>query len=257
MEIIKGNEPTFYIALSIFIAILFTCTVLVTMYYFRNKAYKFLLKNKELELTMQHQLVISILETQEQERFRIARDLHDDISSKLNALVWNLHLMKKEYKNDLTQKELNSSIEACRSIQESIQQITTDLIPLAIENFGLHYVLEEMSHEAKYPLRYENNKAQQTFDSFSLKEQTHLLRIIQELINNSLKHGKATDLKLKFTFNENLFQFSYTDNGVGCTSKQLENRKSLGIKNIILRSEILNGIYQFNLNKGFSFVLTI
>lgn len=257
MEAIN-SDMTMYVLLSIFIALLFVVTALVMMYYFRNKTFKFLLKNKELELTMQQRLVTSIIETQEQERFRIARDLHDDIASKMNAIIWNLHLMEKKIElNVLTTEELGSSLYACNSVQESIKQITNDLIPLQIENLGLHYVLEEMRMETKYMFQYENATQQETFSLFSLKEQTHLFRIIQELINNSLKHGKATMMKLNFSLDENNFQFSYIDNGIGCSTTQLENGQGLGIQNIILRSEILKGQHQFCLNNGFSFLLKI
>lgn len=251
------NDALFYTLLSVSIALLFAVTIIIVIYFFKNKTYRYILKNKELELTMQHQLLKSIIETQEQERMRIARDLHDEIASKLNAIAWNLHLVNKKSITETTKEEIDASLQICTSVQKHISQTIHHLIPLEIENFGLDYVLKEMSHTINYQIYYENEGNQHTFDSFSFNEQTHLLRIIQELLNNSIKHGEATTSWIRFKENDHNLELSYSDNGVGCKKEQLENGIGIGIKNILLRSKILNGNCNFNTEKGFSFTLNI
>lgn len=251
------NDALFYTLLSVSIALMFAVTIIVVIYFFKNKTYRYVLKNKELELTMQHQLLKSIIETQEQERMRIARDLHDEIASKLNAIAWNLHLVKKKSETETTKEEIDTSLQMCTSVQKNIQQTIHHLIPLEIENFGLDYVLKDMSYPTNYQIYYKSDDNEHTFDSFSFNEQTHLLRIIQELLNNSIKHGKATTSWICFKANDHNLELSYSDNGIGCKKEQLKNGQGIGIKNILLRSKILNGNYIFNTEKGFSFTLNI
>ncbi|HTO36183.1 MAG TPA: histidine kinase [Brumimicrobium sp.] len=251
------NDALVYTLLSVSIALLFAVTIFIVIYFFKNKTYRYILKNKELELTMQHQLLKSVIETQEQERIRIARDLHDEIASKLNAIAWNLHLANKKSTAETTKEEIDASLQICTSVQKNIKQTIHHLIPLEIENFGLDYVLKDMSHPTNYQIHYENDGNEHTFDSFSFNEQTHLLRIIQELLNNSIKHGKSTTSWIHFKTNDNYLELLYSDNGIGCKTDQLKNGQGIGIKNILLRSKILNGNCNFNTEKSFSFTLNV
>lgn len=258
MEI--ADQSLNYVFGSIIISLLFLFTLLIVVYYFQHKTYKVQMKEKEVEIEMQQKLVASIINTQEQERIRIARDLHDDVASKLNSIVWSLHAIKKtEEPNSAASIGLNNSLKICTILQESIKRITNNLIPLSIENFGLNFVLKELCVHSKHKINYKNEGEQKTFSSFSLEEQTHLLRIIQELINNSIKHGHATESTFVFNIEKNLFHFSYSDNGIGCPAELLKNSIGMGIRNIILRSNILNGNFIFNSkpNNGFNFTLAI
>ena len=85
-----------------------------------------------------------------------------------------------------------------------------------------------------------------------------IFRIIQELINNSIKHGKATVIDINFSSNNSVSSCVYSDNGIGFDSSQLEKTKGLGFSNIENRVQNINGTFNLisGINKGFKFNFT-
>ena len=86
----------------------------------------------------------------------------------------------------------------------------------------------------------------------------HFFRIVQELINNSVRHGKAKNasINLSSTTNNKL-HFTYTDNGVGFNQKDVHHKKGIGMKNIESRVLLLEGFYTINTEKEKGFKITI
>ncbi|MBC9812995.1 hypothetical protein H9Y05_11000 [Crocinitomicaceae bacterium CZZ-1] len=111
IDIIKSVAFTF---LTFFIVLV---TLVVFIYLSRKKMLAQRLKTKELELQMQKDVVNIIINTQEQERSRIARDLHDDISSKLNAVSMSIHLLKRDSLSSSDRTEISdNTLSACQLI---------------------------------------------------------------------------------------------------------------------------------------------
>ena len=71
--------------------------------------------------------------------------------------------------------------------------------------------------------------------------QLHVFRIVQELINNSLRHGKANELVIYMEQNTTGFILRYQDNGIGFTVKEVKEKPGIGLQNIKTRVKILNG----------------
>jgi signal transduction histidine kinase len=74
----------------------------------------------------------------------------------------------------------------------------------------------------------------------------NLFRIIQELINNSIKHGKATKINMSLLSEKTFLKFTYQDNGSGFDTSEVNYKKGLGMKNIESRLRIINATYQLN-----------
>jgi signal transduction histidine kinase len=79
------------------------------------------------------------------------------------------------------------------------------------------------------------------FDVKDIDRHLHVFRILQELMNNSLRHGKATEIWINFKNTNGVPTCHYEDNGIGFDGKSLENQKGLGMKNIDSRVSFLNG----------------
>ncbi len=237
------------------IAFLLMALVLILFFYFsRKKIIQKEFEKKDLEISHQKGLLKSIILTQEAERKRIAQDLHDDISSKLNIVSLNTHLLTAE---DLTDQELSqitaNLINLTAKALENSRRIAHDLLPPVLEKFGLHAAVEELCHEFKTAKNIEIDfQSSITFDM--IHEQLHLqiFRILQELMNNSIRHGKATHITITFSEKKNIRTCEYTDNGVGFDTSELKNKRGLGMKNIESRVEIFDGNLQFTsaIDKG-------
>lgn len=254
----KTNETGLIIVIGIFLMFFMGMVLLLFFYFSKKKIIQKELEKKDLELEYQKDLILATLETQEAERMRIAQDLHDDISSKLNIVSLNSHLLTTP---DLTEKEVaDISINIVNLVAKTLassRRIAHDLLPPVLEKFGLHAAVEELCFEVNSSkavrVDYDNNVEFNEKDSV---KHLHVFRIIQELINNSLKHGKATELILNFEQIDNKVKCSYSDNGKGFDKRQLKDKKGLGMKNIESRIIFLEGTMTINsaIDKGINIV---
>ena len=98
-------------------------------------------------------------------------------------------------------------------------------------------------------------------ERLSIHIENSTYRIVKELVNNSLKHAQASNLKIKLTEKNNYLYLVFSDNGIGFDLSELTLNKSkgMGFSNIISRAKALNGIYEFQAKpgKGFSFKIKI
>lgn len=254
----NSNKEFVYI---IFYILLFLILVLVTIILFvtksRKKFFEKEIENKNLELKLQKEVLQATLLTQEKERNRIAQDLHDEISSKLIAVSLNLNLLESiKTPTDSKPEIIKNIIKINLTAIESSRKIAHNLLPPVLEKFGLHAALEELV------LDYNNSKAvsivyQNSID-FKNKENDKILqifRIIQELINNSIRHGKASQISITFSSLDNNYRCNYSDTGLGFDTSAQNIKKGLGMGNIESRIEYLKGTYSLDsqINKGFQF----
>lgn len=252
-----------YTVIYTFIAfILMTISVLVFIYYSRKKIIQKEIEKKDIEIKYQKEMLNAAILTQEKERKRIARDLHDDISSKINIISLNSHFLNEK---DLSEKEIkqitSNIIDVSAKVLESTRRISHDLLPPIFEEFGIHVAIEELcsnySNANSLEMEYQNSHKQAIFDEIDKKNHLHLFRILQELINNSIKHGKATKIKIKLDKKEENRRVIYKDNGIGFDSTCETLKKGLGMKNIESRVEFLNGEFKIDsaVNQGVQVVL--
>ena len=251
------------VAIILYISLFFiiVAVVMVIFFYFsRKKIIQKELEKKDLVLQYQKEQLHAIIVAQEEERKRIAQDLHDDISSKLNIVSLNSHLLTSP---NLTEEETTEITENIISLTtkalENSRKIAHNLLPPVFEKFGLHAGVEELCHE------FESSKAVKVhyrseidFDEKDIDRHLHVFRILQELMNNSLRHGKATEIWIVFENLNSIHTCNYHDNGVGFDSQKIENQKGLGMKNIDSRISFLNGTIKIysEINKGISVLFT-
>ena len=236
------------IVTSMIILMILALTVLWFFFYFQNKIIHFKMKEKEIEIEYQKKLLLNTVKTQENERARISAELHDDIGSTLNVLNLNLHLLKRKISQDSETLKIFVQIEDL--LVKSISQtriISHNLMPQMLRKFGFQHALHELADSVN--LNGSVHISVRNEHLCNLKNdlnQLHLLRIIQELINNTLKHSEASEIEIHFTYSEmdQLMTMSYTDNGAGFDYKA--EYPGLGIYNIKTRAELLNGCVEYS-----------
>jgi len=247
------NEALSYIFL---VFLLMSIIVILFFYFSRKKIIQKEIEKKNLEINHQKELLRSVILTQEEERKRIAQDLHDDISSKLNVVSLNTHLLKTP---NLSEEELsgitNNITELTQKALENSRRIAHDLLPPVLEKFGLHAGIEELVVEFNsskiVQVKYVNEL---NFNIDEIDKHLHVFRILQELLNNSVRHGKASEVFITFKTVNNTNTCIYTDNGIGFNSHSDDSKKGLGMKNIESRITFLDGTFTIEsaVNKGVS-----
>lgn len=245
------------VAIILYISLFFiiVAVALIIFFYFsRKKIIQKELEKIDLILRYQKEQLHAIIVTQEEERKRIAQDLHDDISSKLNIVSLNSHLLTAPNLTEAETAEITENIIALTTkALDNSRKIAHNLLPPVFEKFGLNAGIEELCEE------FESGKSVKTyyrneidFDEKDIDRHLHVFRILQELMNNSIRHGKASEIWISFANINGINTCSYEDNGVGFDSSNAENQKGLGMKNIDSRISFLEGTIEINseINNG-------
>ncbi|MDQ2180141.1 sensor histidine kinase [Marinifilum sp. D714] len=208
-------------------------------------------------LTNAHlQLVRNTMTVEQRERKRIARELHDG----LGALLSSIGLYGKMLGKELTENK--TSLDKVQQINQlskqalvTVSEVINNLNPSVLNRYNLQESLQRLVDKIN---NLDNVDVTLQMDEFKGKPlqstQVVIYRICSELINNTLKHAKATDIQIKLS-GEGILVLRYSDNGVGFDFDRMKAKdgKGMGLQNIIERVESINGSYnvQTSQNKGF------
>lgn len=191
------------------------------------------------------------------ERVRIAREIHDAVGHYMTALILQLQVARKMQQTHPEKSEqfLLSSEELARTALQEIRLSVQTLKEGEVESVPFTELLEKITtdfnkwSETKYFLQIVGEEPK----DFSNKWKMHLFRIVQEAITNANKHGKATQINLKLSYKKDEFQLVVSDNGVGQTWIQL----GFGLSQIEARVKEINGKLKIDSRAGEGFHLVI
>jgi signal transduction histidine kinase len=246
MEGIQGQEITILIGAGILIML--SMALALIAFYGRAQAKLLAQKLEAKELLIQKTIM-----AQEDERTRIARDLHDDIGSKLNVVFLHVQRLKKDKAKTESQGDtieemndiLNTSISATR-------RISHELLPPTLQKFGLTEALTELCEGytktgyVNFDLKL-NGLGEAVQDK---NKELNLFRILQELIKNSVRHGGAKNIMIHLITNEKGNHFQYKEDGKGFDKTQLSKGKGLGMENVESRLKIIGGSWFYESSPG-------
>ena len=239
----EDNQIVTIVIIGVLLMVLVSVALLLFFFLSRKKIIEKQIENKELEITHQKKLIQATIIAQEEERERIAQDLHDDVSSKLNVIHLYANLLLEGNLSTNEYASVNEQIiEATNKTLESARKIAHNLLPPILDKFGLKSAIEELAdifnNSKKINISSDINFPRKHLSSDA---ELHLFRITQELINNSIRHGEAEECKISINLVNEKLHFTYTDNGIGFNSDDVKNKKGIGLKNIESRVAILNG----------------
>ncbi len=188
----------------------------------------------QLKVLQQQQLFEAIINAQEEERRNIAENLHNEIGQLLFAAQLKLSSSETE-----SRTLLNAAI-------KKVREISFELTPVLLNDMGLEAAIKDM-------LERKLDTQQISFNfSFSVKTtridknvEVIIYRILQELINNTIKHAKANHVNVLVMQKGDELYISQTDNGTGLDKAILSDaKKGFGLKSIMNRLHILNGVFE-------------
>lgn len=225
----------------IFIILLVTGLIL---FFFgtRKKMIEKEIEAKEKEIRHQNRIIQATITAQEKERKRIARDLHDAISSKLSLISLSTHYLlgSSEFSDEQT-KSIHNILDIISHTLDKSRTIAHNLLPPVLSKFGLTTAIEELCEEFS---TNSNIKIDHYLEDIHLDNKMydlHIFRIVQELINNSLKHGESTEISIALTEHVTHFTLKYSDNGLGFDTSNLDKKAGIGLDNLKSRALIIGG----------------
>lgn len=229
--------------------------------FIRNQ--KKLLNNKQQihdsEMTYQKELMRVVIQSQEEERKRIGQDLHDDVGGSLS----NLRMLIN--RNYLPEEQADGTIKANHKmlidkIVQDVRNISHNLSPPALVLFGFTVALEELidsingEDSSLITLR---NDVEALTDKLPNDIALALIRVLQELISNTIKHGGAKRIEISIFMENGLLAIQYRDKGAGYDPGDQKNKKGMGMQNIESRLNMVNANYTVKTAPGCGFSMFI
>ncbi|MFH2142845.1 MAG: sensor histidine kinase, partial [Bacteroidota bacterium] len=214
----------------------------VLLYLYLQQRHNRLIKDRLLE---EEKLRLkTVIETQEIERTRIARDLHDGIGQMLSAASMNLSFMGDKLNFSQTEDESNyaESMKIINACCTEVRTISHQMMPRSLKDEGLIIAIKELLARI-----FKNSKIEISFDTHNINErlsneiENGVFRIIQELTGNIIKHSKADKVGVQLLKGEDNLVLIVEDNGVGLDENSTGN--GIGLKNIYSRVAALNGSF--------------
>lgn len=191
------------------------------------------------KITSQHRMDKAILTAQEEERAEIGRELHDHIAQLLATATMYLNYIHKPSESQSTPldkclKLINTAIDDVRQLSHRLTPSNIDSNPIERQ---IHELLESFNFNNKYKIDYRHKVDSGVSLNHELK--LNLYRILQEQLNNILKHSKADDIKIYLTIQKDRVRLATIDNGIGFDPKKAN--RGIGVKNMHRRIEIMHG----------------
>ncbi len=206
-----------------------------------------------------HDYIGAITSAQEEERARLARELHDDTIQAVIALKQRLQLAQKSVKDQHGRQSLHELESLAEQTIENLRRLTRALRPIYLEDLGLVTALEMLARETS-----QNNQLVVDFQKtgqerrLSHEVELSLYRIAQEALNNVVKHSKATHADLIIAFDTSGIKMEVSDNGNGFlvpkSPTELAPSGHFGLMGVHERADLINARLEIEsaLGKGTS-----
>lgn len=203
----------------------------------------------------QNAATLALLEGQETERQRLAKEIHDGIGPLMSTIRMNLDAVKGKLidVSDKTKRQVETMDELITNVAVDIRSISHALMPSALIDFGLNEALANMCKKVNHSELVKVN-----FYKAGMKErlegnlELNLFRIAQELLNNALKYSQAKEINIQLINRENKIVLTVEDDGVGFDPKEKENTLSngIGMRNIMTRISTMEGEFSIDTQPG-------
>lgn len=168
---------------------------------------------------------INALESHENERKRIARDLHDSTVQNLTNLMYKTELCTKliDIDNVRAKLELQTMIRTIKGTIADMRNIIYDLRPMSLDDLGLIATIEKYTNEKKssHNVNIDFRINDEKYEVLPIVNLT-LFRIVQEATNNAIKHGKAKKIVIDLFYDEDFIVLTVSDNGIGFNEDSLK-----------------------------------
>ncbi len=202
-------------------------------------------RQKIIELEKERKLdaAQSLMKGQEEERSRLSKDLHDGVGGLLSGVKLSMSTMKGNvFLSEENAQSFNNVISQLDQSITELRRVSHNMMPEALIKYGLKEALENYCENLN--LSGDINVKLQAYGMEQRMDQNTeiiIYRIIQELLNNIIKHAEAKNVLIQLIRKEAKFTLTVEDDGKGFDVKELKNKTGAGLANIKARTEYLNG----------------
>ncbi|MEM7110079.1 MAG: sensor histidine kinase [Bacteroidota bacterium] len=240
----EANRPDLLLVFSFGTAVMLFMagSIIFFIIYYQKRMLQNKMEQQAKESEYQKKLLKVTIESQEVERKRIASELHDGVGAMLSAAKLNLNFLK----SSAIGNEASASITEMKAIIDetidTVRRISKDLLPASLEKFGLTEAVKEFCEKVSTPATKVIFESRPGEYELPADDQLPVFRLIQEIVNNALKHANAQEIMITLA-TENGVQLQIADNGTGFDVAQTKAdiNKGVGLYNIENRVDMLEG----------------
>lgn len=234
------------------VTVLLIAALLFGYFFFQNRKKNQRLKLQALEMEEKKKITAAVMKAEEEERKRIAADLHDSVAQKMVVAKLNLEVFGNHAvdMNASQQKVYRNIYQLLEESTAEVRNLSHSMMPQAFAKAGLVKALEDFFEKTETPGLKISFMSTGDFTGVPDNAALMIYRVIQEVVQNALKHAKATRLDISMAYANNELEVTVEDNGVGFDPGAIDVSASNGIKNIYSRVEYLNGKIEISSQDG-------
>lgn len=194
---------------------------------------------KDAEHRQQMHIAKALMQGEEMERKRLAVDLHDGLGGRLAGIKINLSRIATNATT--TDADFGNVIRQLDISSNELRRIARNMMPESLLQLGLQAALLDMCDSVS------TIEARVIFQGYEIKPaiapeiQMHIYRIVQELVTNAVRHGRATEILAQCSQNNSTFYITVEDNGIGFDSTSGANKNGIGLMSVKNRVGYLMG----------------
>lgn len=229
------NKKIVVVVFSLFIA-----SIILFYFFFQNSRLKQKNRLNSIRSKIQQNVINASITGQEIERKKIATFLHDNISALLSSA--GLHLNVFTLKNQTPCEEISKTIAILEEAHDKIRDLSHELLPSLLARFGLFYALQDLCEKnSNSSITFEYKSTIDTKKRYQEEFEMKIYFIITELLNNIIKHSKASAAKVIIEEYGNLIQVQVHDNGKGFDTNKFNIIEGFGLNQIRARIYAMKG----------------
>jgi signal transduction histidine kinase len=206
---------------------------------------------RNLEAEKENQMLGAAMNAEERERSRIAKDLHDGIGGILSATKMRFSIFRNEYPELRNSEEYNRILSMLDEASSEVRKTAHNLMPDTLNRCGLDEALqlfcEKMSTGSRLRIDYQSVGEIGRFNAFF---ELTVYRMVQELVNNIIRHSHARNACVQLSRQQDLMMISVEDDGKGFDRRKLEDSAGIGIRSITERVRTLGGTVEIDSSEG-------
>ncbi|HNP24517.1 MAG TPA: sensor histidine kinase [Panacibacter sp.] len=202
--------------------------------------------------TQQEMATKAIIEAEEKERKRIAGDLHDGVGQMMSAAKMNLSAIENSisFSSEEQKTNFDKVVTLIDDSCKEVRNVSHNMMPNALIKSGLASAVREFTDKINKNSLVINLSTEGLDQRFDANTETVLYRIIQECVNNVIKHAQASELDISLIKDEEGISATIEDNGRGFVVAEASAFKGIGLQNIKSRVEFLKGSVEWNSAPG-------
>ncbi len=218
-----------------------------------SKIFNYMDKIEKEKRASEKRYLSIVLQTEELERKRLAKDLHDGLGPLLSTVKMSVSALKKQKPNDYSKEILENMDNVILESIKSIKEISNNLSPHVLDNFGLEKAISNFLQKVNATKCY-NIEFNSTLRGLRMEQniETVLYRVACELVNNTVKHANASKIQVNLYNDVYSVTLKYKDNGKGFEMNKfnVSEEKGSGLHNIYSRVISLKGNIDYNSAMG-------